>query len=207
MFLTPPRPHASHRLSRPTSGVLPNIEGVEGDMTLTTQTSIVGIDEQRNPQEGEQTDADQEAHEGEQVPISETARTSGEAAQAGQNAEADEKSHAVDIVNEGEVLFEGDENAQEKTAEVSDKGEEGPDSKGSHEESSETQAVGAAEADENSHKLDTATKANFHMTTVWMRRQAKIHQQVGSLSKAKQLTKSTHRHQAANRRGNSQKRE
>lgn len=49
------------------------------------------------------------------------------------------------------------------------------------------------------------TKANLHMTTVWMRRQAKTHQQVGSLSKAKQLTKSTHRHQAANRRGNSQK--
>lgn len=161
IFLTPPRPHASHRLSRPTSGVLPDTEGFEGDMTLTPRASIVGIDEQStgNAQESEQNDTVQEVHEGEKVPISETARTSSEAAQAGQSV-ADGKSLAVNTANEGESLHESNTGANTgevaEKSEKSNKGEEVPENKDSNEGESETQADGAAEADENSHKLETA---------------------------------------------------
>jgi hypothetical protein len=82
VFLTPPRPHASHRLSRPTSGVLPEI-AVSGDESPSApKSSNVNIDEPNtgNAKEDGKSDATKEVHEAEQISVSKAARRSGEAA-------------------------------------------------------------------------------------------------------------------------------
>lgn len=127
----------------------------EGDMSLTPQSSI---------QDGEQADEVPEVYESEQVPSSKTAHTSGETAQAGQDAEAEAggKSHAVNTANEGGRLSESD--TKIRTDEIveadgkSHQGEEAPKSKDFHKSGSETQAGGAASADETSHEVEIANE-------------------------------------------------
>ena len=162
VFLTPPRPHASHRLSRPTSGFLPDIEIPEEHKSLTPQSSIIGANKQstRDEQEGKHANTVQEeGHEGEQLSISETAHTGDEAAQAGQNAEVGRNSHAVNTVNDGNRSYESATNAQ--TGEIAEVGEEShggqdvPGSKDSNESGSEAQTGGAVQVDENCHEAET----------------------------------------------------
>ncbi|GAB7331442.1 hypothetical protein MBLNU13_g02857t2 [Cladosporium sp. NU13] len=81
-FLTPPRPHASHRLSRPTSGLLPQIEVPGDEFPSTTKTgpttaSKQEISDMQELHDGEQAVVAQATHEDEQVPSSDTARTRG----------------------------------------------------------------------------------------------------------------------------------
>lgn len=162
VFLTPPRPHASHRLSRPASGLLPEIAVSDDETTSTPRPSTVAETKQESNGPQEQHEGEQavglQGHNGdEQISISETARASGEATQAGQNAEAGAKSQAVVTANEGEDL-----NAQAgETVEVGEKSHEGdetPEGKDSQGNGFETQADGAAQADKISHDVETVNE-------------------------------------------------
>ena len=110
-FLTPPRPHASHRLSRPTSGLLPKV-GVADDEIHSTPKPDTAVEtkQERNDikeqHEGEQAVAVQQTHEDEQICITETVHVSGEAAQAS------ESSHEGETADEGEVLCKSGTDAQ-----------------------------------------------------------------------------------------------
>jgi hypothetical protein len=117
VFLTPPRPRASHRLSRPTSGLLPDIELPDDGSLSTPKSSSVAVRKQdsndtRESCEREQVVAVPELHEGKQSPVSETAYTSDEAPQAGKGAQAGENSHQGETANEGEVLRKSGTDAQ-----------------------------------------------------------------------------------------------
>ena len=132
VFLTPPRPHASHRLSRPTSGLLPDLGVSNDEIPLTPKTSTVTVSKQGNndvqePHEGEQGVAVRGTHEGEQVSTSETAQTSsGESAWSGGTTQAGQSFQEGQIADESgasrksstEVQTSEFEQAGEITSEV-----------------------------------------------------------------------------------------
>lgn len=113
VFLTPPRPHASHRLSRPTSGLLPEIGVADDETHSTPKSSTITTNKQGNSgihesNEGEQAAADRGTHEGEQAAISQTARTSGERPLEREAADEDEVSRKSGTkVQSGEVMHAG----------------------------------------------------------------------------------------------------
>ena len=133
VFLTPPRPHASHRVSRPTSGLLPEIEVLDDEIPSTPNPSIDVVSEQvsnelQESHGGEQAAAVQATHDFEQVIISESSRTSDEAPQAGESAQAGEGSHEGETANNVEA---------------------------SRKSGTDAQAGGAAQAEDTSHKVKT----------------------------------------------------
>jgi hypothetical protein len=119
VFLTPPSPNAWHRLSRPTSGLLPEIEVADDETHSTPKCSTITANREGNSgihesNESGQAVADRGTHGGEQDAISETARTSGESARAGERphereaADEDELSRKSGTkVHSGEVMHAG----------------------------------------------------------------------------------------------------
>jgi hypothetical protein len=115
VFLMPPRPHASHRLSRPTSGLLPEIELPEGETSLTPKSSGIfsanelGGDNAQTAHEGGQAKGAHETHEGEPSPNPEIARKSGAAAQASEEAQAGEEVQAGEVAQESKTGNESED--------------------------------------------------------------------------------------------------
>jgi hypothetical protein len=158
VFLTPPRPHASHRLSRPTSGLLPEIETSDDGIPSTPKLNTVAASEQ-----GE--NAKEESHEGEQTiavqsssPISATADTIGE--NAGQSANVGESSHEGETTSECEVSSKIRVDAQE--AEEVQAGEIASGAEAAHSSDDLQQSDVELQADEESRDNETARKSGKH---------------------------------------------
>lgn len=113
VFLTPPRPHGSHRLFRLTSGLLPEIEVADDETHSTPKSSTTTANKQGNSyihesNESEQAVADRGTHESEKDAMSETARTSGEMPHGREAADEDEVSRKSGTkVQSGEVMHAG----------------------------------------------------------------------------------------------------
>jgi hypothetical protein len=105
VFLTPPRPHASHRLSRPASGFLPNIGVSHDEIPLTPKTNIAAVSKHGS-------DDVQESPDAKQFPNNHTAQTSSEAAQKVGTAQAGESAQEIDAADEGEVSRKSDAEVQ-----------------------------------------------------------------------------------------------
>ena len=162
VFLTPPRPNASHRLSRPTSGLLPEIEVADDETHSTPKSSTITANKEGNSgihesNESEQAVADRGTHGGKQDAISETARTSGERPHEREAADEDELSrksgtkgqsgevmHAGKITSEVEAAHECEDvqqsDANERAAEDMQPGEGQNENTTPHEADSQAQS-------------------------------------------------------------------
>jgi hypothetical protein len=170
VFLTPPRPHASHRLSRPTSGLLPEIEGSEDEIPSTPKSSTLAetkkeSDDIQKQHEGEKAIAVQETHDGEQVPVSETASTNAEAAQAGESL------HERETTDEDKASRKSDTEAQAgevmQDAEIISEVETDNEGEGPQEDCAKEQAGGDSmqagekpEKSETAYTIDTQTQSS-----------------------------------------------
>jgi hypothetical protein len=142
VFLTPPRPHASHRLSRPTSGLLPEIELPEGETSLTPKSSGIfsanelGGDNAQTAHEGGQAKEVHKTHEGEPSPNPEIAHGNSAAAQASEEAQAGEEVQAGEMAQESETGNESEDahtsGTKAQKAEDMQEGEEAREGESTH---------------------------------------------------------------------------
>lgn len=96
VFLTPPRPHASHRLSRPASGLLSNVEVPDDEAPSTPKPSTVAVSQK-------DSNDIQESHEGEQVSACGTAQPGGQVKKAGEVVQSGESAQETETTDEGKV--------------------------------------------------------------------------------------------------------
>jgi len=127
--LIAPRPHASHRLSRPTSGLQHAIQLSEEDTSLTPESGTVGINEQvsdnaQKVHEDKQANEARETHKGEpSLNLEETNESDGDAvaavAQNSEKSEEDETAHHGESSHENSTVAQasGEMHAVEKSYE------------------------------------------------------------------------------------------